>query len=120
PSDEACTCGRPFLLLQGGVLGRVDDMVIVRGVNVFPSAVENVIREFTEVEEFRIEVFEREALRELRVIVEPNRAQPNAIALCRQISQRLRQRIGLRAEVESVAPDTLPRFELKARRFFRL
>jgi len=120
PSDEACTCGRPFLLLQGGVLGRVDDMVIVRGVNVFPSAVENVIREFTEVEEFRIEVFEREALRELRVIVEPNRAQPNATALCRQISQRLRQRIGLRAEVESVAPDTLPRFELKARRFFRL
>jgi phenylacetate-CoA ligase len=120
PSDEACACGRPFLLLQGGVLGRVDDMVIVRGVNVFPSAVEHVIREFTEVEEFRIEVFERVALRELRVIVEPNRTHADGAALCREISQRLRQRIALRAEVEAVAPDTLPRFELKARRFFRL
>ena len=119
-SNEPCACGRSFLLLQGGVLGRVDDMVIVRGVNVFPSAVENVIREFTEVEEFRIEVFDRDALRELRVIVEPNRTLADGTALCREISQRLRQRMALRAEVESVAPDTLPRFELKARRFFRV
>ena len=57
PSYESCACGRPFLLLKGGVLGRVDDMVVVRGVNVFPSAVENVMREFPALEEFRVEVF---------------------------------------------------------------
>jgi len=56
PSDRPCPCGRPFMLLEGGVLGRADDMTIVRGVNVFPSAVENVLREFAEIEEFRVEI----------------------------------------------------------------
>ena len=120
PSYQPCPCGRPFLLLQGGVLGRADDMVVVRGVNVFPSAVENVIREFAEVDEFRVEVFEREALREIRLVVEPNVFDGTGDALRLEISQRLRQRIGLRAEVVLVGPGTLPRFELKARRFFKL
>ncbi len=42
------------MLLDGGVLGRADDMTIVRGVNVFPSAVENLLREFPDIEEFRV------------------------------------------------------------------
>ena len=95
-------------------------MVVVRGVNVFPSAVENVIREFAEVDEFRVEVFEREAMREIRLVVEPNVLHGTGDALRQEISQRLRQRIGLRADVDLVAPGTLPRFELKARRFFKL
>jgi phenylacetate-CoA ligase len=120
PSYESCPCGRPFLLLKGGVLGRVDDMIVVRGVNVFPSAVENVIREFAEIEEFRVEVFNREAMREIKLIVELNSANSSSAALRDQIAQRMRERIGLRPEVELVAPGTLPRFELKARRFFEL
>ena len=72
PSYESCACGRPFLLLKGGVLGRVDDMVVVRGVNVFPSAVENVLREFPDVEEFRVEVFAKDAMREIRLVLEPS------------------------------------------------
>ena len=120
PSYESCPCGRPFLLLKGGVLGRVDDMVVVRGVNVFPSAVENVLREFAEVVEYRVEIFDREALREIKLIVEPNSADSSSAALPDRIAQRMRERIGLRPEVELVAPGTLPRFELKARRFFKL
>lgn len=120
PSYELCLCGRPFMLLQGGVLGRADDMVIVRGVNVFPSAIENIVREFSEIEEFRVEISDKEALRELKLIVEPGSDQSSVRGLAEKIGQRVRQRIGLRPQVELVAPGTLPRFELKAKRFFKL
>ncbi len=120
PSYQPCPCGRPFLLLQGGVLGRVDDMVVVRGVNVFPSAIENVMREFPEIEEFRVEVFEKESMKEIRIVLEPCSDQRSTAALEEQVSQRMRERIGLRPQVDMVAPGTLPRFELKAKRFFKL
>lgn len=120
PSYESCPCGRTFLRLQGGVLGRVDDMVIVRGVNVFPSAIENVLREFLEIEEFRVEVLEKEAMKELRILIEPRSGQSSTAGLAEQVSQRIRARIGLRPYIEIVTPGTLPRFELKARRFFKL
>jgi phenylacetate-CoA ligase len=120
PSYQPCPCGRSFLLLQGGVLGRVDDMVIVRGMNVFPGAIENVIREFPEIEEFRVEVFEKESMKEIRIVLEPCSDQGSTAALEEQVRQRMRERIGLRPQVELVAPGTLPRFELKAKRFFKL
>ena len=119
PGRDACPCGRTFLLLRGGVLGRVDDMVIVRGVNVFPSAVENIIREFSGIEEFRVEVFERQALSAIKIVIEPASAEGSTTDLGEQISQRVRQRIGLRPEIELVSAGTLPRFELKAKRFFK-
>jgi phenylacetate-CoA ligase len=120
PSDQPCPCGSPFLLLEGGVLGRVDDMIIVRGVNVFPSAVENVLREFPEIEEFRVEIFAKQALKEIKLILEPNPDQSSAEGLAEKIGHRVRERIGLRPQVEVVSPGTLPRFELKAKRFFKL
>jgi phenylacetate-CoA ligase len=120
PSYQPCPCGRPFLLLQGGVLGRADDMLIVRGVNVFPSAIENVMREFREIEEFRVEIFEKEAMKEIKLILEPCANQSSVSGLAERVSQRVRERIGLRPHVELVVPGTLPRFELKAKRFFKL
>ena len=120
PSFRPCACGRSFMLLRGGVLGRADDMIIVRGVNVFPSAIENIMREFTEIEEFQIETFVREELRELKLIIEPRTDCASAAALKDLVARRFRERLGLRPEVEDVAPGTLPRFELKARRFFKL
>jgi phenylacetate-CoA ligase len=120
PSYQSCPCGRPFLLLQGGVLGRVDDMVVVRGVNVFPSAIENVMREFPEIEEFRVEIFEKESMKEIRIILETCAIPSSTRLVAEQVSQRMRERIGLRPQVETVAPGTLPRFELKAKRFFKL
>src|SRR5215467_6790442 len=119
PNAQPCPCGRPFVLLHGGVLGRVDDMIVIRGVNVFPSAIENVMREFPQVEEFRIETFEKESLRQLKVILDPHSA--HAVeGLEEKVGHRLRERIGLRPQVELVAPGTLPRFELKAKRFFKV
>ncbi len=119
PSYLPCPCGRPFLRLNGGVLGRVDDMLIVRGVNIFPSAIENIMREFAEIEEFKVETFARGELRELKLTLEP-RADCAAIPfLDEKVARRFRDRLGLRPEVEIVATGTLPRFELKARRFFK-
>jgi len=119
PSFQPCACGRAFMLLRGGVLGRADDMIVVRGVNVFPSAIENIMREFTEIEEFKIETFVRAELRELKLIIEPRTDCASAVALKDLVARRFRERLGLRPEVEDVAPGTLPRFELKARRFFK-
>ena len=113
-----CPCGRPFALLDGGVLGRADDMTIVRGVNVFPSAVENVLREFAEIEEFRVEFTTRDAMQEMKVILEPN-PKGSGQDLAERVEKRVRERIGLRTQVEVVAEGSLPRFELKAKRFFR-
>lgn len=119
PSYQPCLCGRPFMLLQGGVLGRDDDMMVVRGVNVFPSAVENVMREFPEIEEFRVDAVQREALLELKLTLEPRPEYASFTGLEEKVTQRFRESIGLRPQVEMVSPGTLPRFELKARRFFK-
>ena len=107
-------------ILQALQAAGVDDMVIVRGVNVFPSAIENVMREFPALAEFRIEVFEKDAMREIKLVLEPRSDLGSTGELAEQVSRRMRERIGLRPIVEFVAPGTLPRFELKARRFFKL
>jgi len=109
-----CACGRTFRRLEGGILGRLDDMLIVRGVNVFPSAIEAIVRRFP-VEEFQIEVFRSGELDEVRVLVEVDGGDDGA----RRVQEGLRAGIGIRLDVAPVAPGSLPRFELKARRVVR-
>jgi phenylacetate-CoA ligase len=119
--SRPCPCGRPFILFEGGVLGRTDDMIVIRGVNVFPSAIANVMREFPEIEEFRVETYEQQAMRQLKLIIEPSSDQGGSVPLLQEkVSSLMRERIGLRPEVELVAPGTLPRFDLKAKRFFKV
>ena len=109
-----CACGRTFRRLEGGILGRLDDMLIVRGVNVFPSAIEAIVRRFP-VEEFQIEVFRAGELDEVRVLVEVDGGADGA----RRVQEGLRAGLGIRLEVAPVAVGSLPRFELKARRVVR-
>ena len=71
------------------------------------------MREFPEVEEFRVETCERQAMRELKLIIEPNSNQSSAVGLQERVSSLVRERIGIRPEVELVAPGSLPRFELR-------
>ncbi len=101
-----------FVFLEGGVLGRVDDMLIIRGVNILPSSVEQVIRSFPEVAEYRITAQREGALDRLKVEVEDHQQSPNRIAA------ELQLRLGLKIEVAAVPIGTLPRFEGKAERFF--
>ena len=119
-SYQPCPCGRSDMLLRGGILGRADDMVIIRGVNVFPSAVENVLREFPEIEEFRVEIFEKSAMKEMKIIIEPSAHYSPIEGLDERVGGRVRERIRLRPMIEFVAPGSLPRFELKAKRFFKV
>ena len=116
-AEAPCACGRTFRRLEGGILGRVDDMLILRGVNVFPSAVEGIVRRFASVEEFQIEVFRDGELDEARILVEVGAG--DAAAVCAALQEALRVGLGLRLPVTPAPPRTLPRFELKARRVVR-
>jgi phenylacetate-CoA ligase len=117
-ADAPCACGRTFLRLEGGILGRLDDMLIVRGVNVFPSAIEGIVRRFTAIAEFQIEVFRDGELDEARVLIEVDGAE-EARPVREAVQEALRASLGLRVEVACVAPSSLPRWELKARRVVR-
>ncbi len=107
--------GRSFAYAEGGVLGRIDDMLFIRGNNVFPSAVEGIIREFEEVAEFRLTVERRNGLTDLRIEVE-HCPEADCGTLARRIETAVRDRLHFRPSVELVEPGTLPRFEMKAKR----
>lgn len=102
------------LVLEGGILGRVDDMIVVRGVNVYPSALDALVREAGGVGEYRVTVDRRQPLLELAIEVEAGEAEARAVAA------RIQDSLALRVPVTSVAAGSLPRFELKARRWRNL
>lgn len=113
-----CICGRWFARLVGGVQGRVDDMLIIRGNNVFPSAIEAILREFQEVEEFRMVVTQHAAMSDLRVEVEARRGVA-ATELPQRIETAIRDRLHFKPTVVLVGAGSLPRFEMKAKRVLR-
>jgi phenylacetate-CoA ligase len=114
-----CSCGRGFDIYEGGILGRVDDMKIIRGTNVYPRAIEAIVREFSEVDEFQT-VITREGVRDeitLRVELKPDCPRDGWDGL----EQALRKSLahaheGLAFRVEQASAGELPRFELKAKR----
>ncbi|MCH2201313.1 MAG: AMP-binding protein [Fuerstiella sp.] len=108
---------RQLLWLEGGILSRSDDMVTIRGNNVFPSSVEAVLREIDEVAEFRIDVRTVRAMHELVVTVESVSADSGELQI--RVNDALRQRLGFACNVKIATPGSLPRFELKGRRFHR-
>ena len=112
---DVCECGRTFARLDGGIRTRSDDMVNVRGVNVYPAAIESVVREFPDVVEFKAVVTRAGALRHLNVDVEV--APGAAPGIDVQLAYRFREALGLTTPVAIVPAGSLPRFEMKARRF---
>ena len=115
-SREPCSCGSPFLKLVGGIQGRVDDMFTVRGVNLYPSQVEEIVRRYREVGEFVIEHRRERQMDEVTVVVE---AAGSDFPIGR-LEADLRQALGVRLGCRLVPLRTLPRSELKARRVIRL
>jgi phenylacetate-CoA ligase len=105
-----CPCGRPWLRLDGGILGRTDDMIHVRGNNFYPAALEAIVRRFHEVGEYRAVVSCRGTMSSLRLEVE---AEPE---VAERVGQAIREELLFRANVVAVPPGTLPRFDMKARR----
>ena len=115
-TNAPCACGRTYVRLVGGILARADDMVSIRGANVYPTAVEEVLRAIDAVVEYRCTVRTGASMRELAVEVEVDRGTDEA-AVTVQAAQRLREALGLNVQVTPVAAGSLPRFEMKARRF---
>ena len=107
-ATQPCVCG-----------GRADDMVIVRGVNVYPTAVEEIIRSCDGVAEYRVKLAAEKALTEMRVEVEPAANCRDAGALAARIEKAFEIALALRISVNVVAPGALPRFEMKARRWVK-
>ena len=100
----------PWVRLEGGILGRTDDMLVVRGVNIFPGAIDGIVRSFPEVVEYRLTVSRRESLDQARLEIEDRLDAPGRVA------EELNLRLGLRVDVASVPIGSLPRFEGKGRR----
>jgi phenylacetate-CoA ligase len=117
---STCACGRTFDIYEGGILGRVDDMKIIRGTNVYPRAIEAIVREFPQVDEFQT-VITREGMRDeitLRVELKPGAEIDGGWD---GLSDRLHRRLalaheGLNFRIEQAGEGELPRFELKAKR----
>jgi phenylacetate-CoA ligase len=109
-----CPCGRKWLRLDGGILGRTDDMIAIRGNNFYPSALENVLRRFAEIVEYRVTIDRSSALAALRIEIEP--AESAAQRLAERVTDAIRDELMFRAEVALAEPGTLPRFEMKAQR----
>ncbi len=103
------------LFLEGGILCRVDDMVVVRGVNIYPAAVEEVVRGFPEVVEYQVEQREVEAMTELMLRVEL--AAGADASLAGRLEARLRDTFSLRIPVRLAESESLPRHEFKANRW---
>src|SRR5262249_19320517 len=112
---------RTTIRLGGGILGRTDEMIHLRGNNLYPSALEAIIHRFPEVAEYRVQIDQSGALAALRIEVEPRaNGEPPAPGLAERVSRAIRDELLFRAEVVSVAPGSLPRFDLKARRFLKI
>ena len=102
-------------MLDGGVIGRIDDLLVVRGINVFPSAIENIVRQFPEVGEFAVDIYRKNELDEIEIRIEIKNADPQSLAAA--VTEELYDRLSLRVTTKPVPFGSLPLFDLKARRF---
>lgn len=120
-TDEPCGCGTTWLYYPGGVLGRTDHMIIIKGVNVYPSAVEALLHKVGGLSEHYELHVGREAANDfvtVKVEAKPETSTDRYAALKREAEGILKSTIGVTIGVEIQASGTLPRYELKAKRFF--
>ncbi|WP_372366962.1 phenylacetate--CoA ligase family protein [Candidatus Uabimicrobium sp. HlEnr_7] len=112
-TNEKCCCGRTYSRMIGGIKGRKDDMIFIRGNNVYPTAIENIIRSFPQIEEFQVEIVNVKEMTEISIRIE---CQKN-ISISQQLSQAIQDQLHFRVRISVVSNGSLPRFEMKAKRF---
>jgi phenylacetate-CoA ligase len=105
--------GLPTFDLLGGILGRTDDMVVVRGVNLYPSAIDAVLARFPEIVEYQVIFEKQESMLEAKVSIETK------INITDKIEQALQESFSLRIPVKRVCDGSLPRHEMKAKRWIK-
>jgi phenylacetate-CoA ligase len=120
-TQAPCACGTTWTGYPGGVLGRTDHMIIVKGVNVYPTAVEALLHKVTGLSEhYEVHVSRDGSNDAVTVKAEARAEVPEAAysGLRGEAERVLKGAIGVTIAVEVVKPGGLPRYELKARRFF--
>ncbi len=117
--DIAAGEGRHEMALRGGILGRADDMVLVRGVNLYPAAVENLMLSLPEVAVYQVEVDARGPMVELHLRVEPSAATADEGELVARVQSQFRAAFNLRVPVTVCPPGSLPRGEMKSQRWVK-
>jgi phenylacetate-CoA ligase len=113
-----CGCGRTFDIYDGGIRGRVDDMKVIRGTNVYPRAIEEIVRHVDGLEEFQVRLYTVDGIRdEIELLIELDDPGDTVDATLRELGRQLAEaHEGLRFGVRLAEPGSLPRFELKAKR----
>jgi phenylacetate-CoA ligase len=114
-ASSTCACGRSYRRIDGGVIGRIDDALLVRGVSVYPSAIEDLVRSFSEVDEFAVDIDRRGTMDEMTVRIEVQNGEATEIA--KKVERSIHEALSLRVELQVAQQGSLPRYELKARRF---
>ncbi len=117
---QPCPCGRSEMALIGGILGRTDDMIVVRGVNIYPSAVEEIIRALDGVSEYQVRISAVHALTELSLQIEARPGCEDSASLAAKLEKSFQTQFALRIPVTTVPAGTLPRFEMKAKRWVKI
>ena len=117
--DTICECGRSDLALEGGILGRTDDMICVRGVNIYPSAVEEILRAHGDVAEYQVRLDAASSLAQIAILIETRPEATDALTLAQRLEGALQTAFNLRIPVTVVPVGSLPRFEMKAKRWVR-
>ncbi len=118
-TTRPCGCGRNFARIKGGVLGRADDMLIVRGVNLYPSAIDDLLRGLANIAEYEVHIRTLSGMDDLLIHLEPVDA--NLFAeTARLVLEAFRNRFNIRVHIEQAGQGSLPRYEFKARRYKRI
>lgn len=119
-SDRSCACGRTFGWVPGGILGRTDDLFKVRGLLFSPQAVEDVVRSFEELSEYRVILSKQGVLDELTLKVETTLPAESSSSLSEELMEALKLKTNLRFQIELCSLRTLTTLETKTRRIIDL
>jgi len=112
-----CPCRRTFRILEGGVLGRKDDMIVIRGVNVFPNVLMNVVENYIQAgDDYQIEAYQEKGINEIAIKLEM-KEEKNKEAIQRVIEDEIKRKLNLRVEIGVIPKGTLPKSDYKAKRF---
>ena len=117
-SSRQCGCGRTFRMLEGGVLGRQDQMVKIRGTNIFPSSVGLIVEKYVDPGyEYRIIAFRENDRDNIKILIEKDGSEDSLKVFAHELGAELKKDFNLNFKVEVLEKGKLPRFEYKAKRF---